>query len=255
MSVKRFATSLVFFLVLLGPFSSLCPAADDSSFGIIGDTHVGRVESVYTAFINRMEKEGIQTVVHVGDAINTPGNAEEWERLFKITGNKITLYMAPGNHDVNTRRSLAAYTKATGREPYYSVAQDDTLFLLLNTELPGQERRITGQQLSWLEKELARDFKYKFVFLHRPLFPTTARGGLRAGPVSCRTKQAPSTLCEAWCCARRGRATSTCTIDPEGRRTLRDHGWWWCTASHVHRRLWRFYALYCCKKEKWRLCF
>jgi 3',5'-cyclic AMP phosphodiesterase CpdA len=173
MSVKRFATSLIFLLVLLGPFSTLCPAADDSAFAIIGDTRIGRAESVYIAFIARMEKEGIHTVVHVGDAIDTPGKAEEWERLFTITGNKITLYIAPGNHDANSRRSLAVYTKTTGREPYYSVAQNDTLFLLLNTELPGQEMRITGQQFNWLDKELARDFKYKFVFLHKPLFPTS----------------------------------------------------------------------------------
>ena len=173
MPMKRYTIWLIFLLVLLGAFSTLCPAADDSSFAIIGDTRIGKAESVYMAFIDRMEKEGVHTVVHVGDAIDTPGNAEELERLFKITGNKITLYLAPGNHDVNNRRSLAAYIKATGREPYYSVAQNDTLFLLLNTELPGQEGRITGQQLSWLEKELSRDFNYKFVFLHRPLFPTT----------------------------------------------------------------------------------
>jgi 3',5'-cyclic AMP phosphodiesterase CpdA len=172
MSMKRFATSLIFLLVLLGAFSTLCPAADDSSFAIIGDTHVSKTESVYEAFINRMEKEGIHTVVHLGDAIATPGNAAEWERLFEITGNKIALYVAPGNHDVNNRQSLAAYIKATGREPYDSVAQNDTLFLFLNTEMPGQESRVMGRQLSWLEKELARDFKHKFVFLHRPLFPT-----------------------------------------------------------------------------------
>jgi 3',5'-cyclic AMP phosphodiesterase CpdA len=173
MSMKRPAICLIFLLVLLGTFSTLCPAADDGSFAIIGDTRIGKSESVYVAFIDRMQKEGVHTVVHVGDAIDTPGNAEEWERLFKITGNKITLYLAPGNHDVNNRRSLAACIKATGREPYYSVAQNETLFLILNTELPDQEKRITGQQLGWLEKELARDFKYKFVFLHKPLFPTT----------------------------------------------------------------------------------
>lgn len=29
-----------------------------------------------------------------------------------------------------------------------------------------------GRQLAWLETELGKGFKHKFVFLHRPLFPT-----------------------------------------------------------------------------------
>ena len=117
-----------------------------------------------------MEKDGIQTVIHVGDAIDAPGTEEQWEKFLKITGNKATLYVAPGNHDVNSKPSLATYAKIVGKEPYYSVPRDDTLFIFLSSELPGQEAKITGQQFDWLEKELVRSFKYKFVFLHRPVF-------------------------------------------------------------------------------------
>jgi 3',5'-cyclic AMP phosphodiesterase CpdA len=173
MSAKQCVIFLLLLQVLFCAFGTgWCASGNYDTFAVIGDTHVGKAPSLYETFINRMEKEGIQAVMHVGDAIAKPGDLAEWDHLFGITGNAITLHIAPGNHDVNNRRSLAVYTKATGRGPYHSVASTDTLFVFLNTELPGQEARITGRQLAWLETELRRDFKYRFVFLHRPLFPT-----------------------------------------------------------------------------------
>jgi 3',5'-cyclic AMP phosphodiesterase CpdA len=175
--MKRHAIYAIFLLILLAVFTAPCRAADDGSFAIIGDTRVGRTDAMYTAFIKQVEKDGIQTVVHVGDAIESPGSEDQWKQFLKITGNKVTLYIAPGNHDINSKRSLATYTKILGKEPYYSVSRGDTLFIFLNSELPGQEAKITGQQFDWAEKELARDFKYKFVVLHRPVFPSPVGTG------------------------------------------------------------------------------
>ncbi|HEX2967218.1 MAG TPA: hypothetical protein VHO84_15640, partial [Syntrophorhabdaceae bacterium] len=42
--------------------------------------------------------------------------------------------------------------------------------------LPGEESSISGKQLLWLEGELKRTFRYKFVFLHEPLFPVIHKG-------------------------------------------------------------------------------
>jgi Predicted phosphohydrolases len=177
MVMRRHAIYTIFLLALLAVFTAPCLAADDGSFAVIGDTRVGRTDAPYTAFIRQVEKDGLQTVVHVGDAIDLPGTEDQWAKFLNITGTKVTLYIAPGNHDVNSRRSLATYAKILGKEPYYSVSRDDTLIIFLNSELPGQEAKITGQQLDWLEKELARNFKYKFVFLHRPVFPSPVGTG------------------------------------------------------------------------------
>ncbi len=170
--MKRHVIHAVFLFILLAAFSVPCRASDDGSFAVIGDTRVGRTDDTYTAFIRQVEKDGIKTVINVGDAIDSPGREEQWAKFLSITGTEVTLYVAPGNHDVNNRHSLAIYTKMLGKEPYYSVPRGDTLLIFLNTELPGQEVKITGQQFEWLEKELARDFSYKFVFLHRPVFPS-----------------------------------------------------------------------------------
>ena len=171
-AMRRHAIYAICFLILFAVFTAPCSAADDGSFAVIGDTRVGKTDATYTSFIKQVEKDGIQTVIHVGDAIDRPGIEEQWEKFLKITGTKVTLHMAPGNHDVNSRRSLATYTKIVGKEPFYSVSRGDTLFIFLNSELPEQEGKITGQQFDWVEKELARDFTYKFVFLHRPVFPS-----------------------------------------------------------------------------------
>lgn len=159
-------------IILAGLLCTRGVWASENSFGIIGDTRIGAMEAPYTAFVKQVEKQGIPTVIIVGDAIDTPGKQDEWDRLRYLTGDKIALHVVAGNHDVNNRRSLAVYTQVFGRGPYYSFSQNDTLFVVLNTEIPGQEGKITGQQFGWLDKELAKAFKYKFVFLHRPLFPT-----------------------------------------------------------------------------------
>ena len=118
--------------------------AVDGSFGIIGDTRIGAMEAPHTAFVKQVEKQGIRTVIIVGDAIDTPGKQDEWDRLRHLTGERIDLHVVAGNHDVNNRRSLAVYTQVFGRGPYYSFSQNDTLFVVLNTEIPGQEGRIAG---------------------------------------------------------------------------------------------------------------
>lgn len=139
---------------------------------MIGDTRIGQSESVYRHFIEQMEQEHIRTIIHTGDVINSSGRQNEWERFLEITGKDKSLYIAPGNHDVTDKRSLDMYEKIMGKPAYYSVSWNDALFIFLNSELPGQASRITGEQFEWLKGELAKDVKYKMVFLHRPVFPT-----------------------------------------------------------------------------------
>lgn len=176
--LKRLKTKtsiiLVFFLISLLPFLAL---ADISSFSIVSDTHVGAEDSVYADFIRVVEEKDIKTIIHVGDAIHTPGSIRQWERFFEITGSDRILHLAPGNHDIKDKRSMVVYLKFFP-DLYYSFFDGDTLFILLNTEIPGESGMIAGEQLLWLKRELEKPFKYKFVFLHRPLFPVFSGHGL-----------------------------------------------------------------------------
>ena len=158
----------------------LCPLfaqAELTSFAIISDTHTGSEDSVYPAFIRIVEEQKIRVIIHTGDAIHNPGRSSQWERFLEITGPGKTLHLAPGNHDIQDKKSLAVYLKFFP-ELYYSFSDGDTLFVMLNTEIPGEEGRIAGEQLTWLKAELERPFQYKFVFLHRPPFPIISLHGL-----------------------------------------------------------------------------
>ena len=146
-------------------------------FAIISDTHVGARNSVYPAFIRVIDELKIETIIHTGDVINKPGSLREWKRFFETTGSEKTLHVAPGNHDIRFKVSREVYGRFFPSQ-YYSFSKGDTLFVMLNTVLPRQRSRITGRQFEWLRTELARSFRFKFVFLHEPLFPALPLHGL-----------------------------------------------------------------------------
>ncbi len=168
------AAALMLFCLLFVPLAAV---AQYPSFAIVGDTHVGQNNEIYQSLVRSIERHKIDTVIHVGDAIDKPGSEAQWAEFFAITGSGKTLYLTVGNHDragTHTRRAYPAYFA----EPYYSSAQGDTLLVFLNTELPGEPSTITGKQLAWLESELERPFQFKFVFLHQPPFPVVPHHGL-----------------------------------------------------------------------------
>ena len=164
---KKTVLALAALSFLLVPFLAL---AGPTSFAVVSDTHVGAPDSVYTEFIRIMDEKQIKVIIHAGDAINNPGRTRQWGTFFQITGPDKILHLAPGNHDIHGKNSLAVYLKFFPKL-YYSFSDGDTHFILLNTELPGEESRIAGEQLEWLKVELQRPFKYKFVILHEPPFP------------------------------------------------------------------------------------
>ena len=166
------------FLIWLALFLvPLIGAAEYAPFAVVTDTHIGAPSSAYPAFIRAVEEEKIEVIIHTGDAINRPGSVSQWEKFFEITGPGKRLHLAPGNHDIHGNDSLAVYLEFFPY-PYYAFSDGDTLFVLLNTELPGQETRVVGDQFEWLKAELERPFRYKFVFLHKPLFPVMPYHGL-----------------------------------------------------------------------------
>jgi predicted phosphodiesterase len=167
---------------LLGKTPSAAPDIErENSWAILSDSHVGDPRMEYPSFMRIIEDESIERVIHVGDAIDKPGNTDEWRRFLEITGPGKDFHLVPGNHDISGEESLRTYL-ALFPEPYSSFSQGDTLFLLLCTELPGEESRIGGKQLAWVTAELQRTFRYKFLFLHEAPFPVVPFHGLDRHP-------------------------------------------------------------------------
>jgi 3',5'-cyclic AMP phosphodiesterase CpdA len=151
-------------------------AADVASFAIIGDTRIGLTESVYTTFLQKMDKEGVKLIFNTGDVINRAGRADEWKRYLELTGNR-TVHIAPGNHDISNEASVKTYSALIGKPLYYSFSIGDTQFIMLCSSVPKEAHRIVGAQLDWLKEELKKPFAFRFVFVHEPPFPTTYGAG------------------------------------------------------------------------------
>jgi 3',5'-cyclic AMP phosphodiesterase CpdA len=172
--MKTGHTIRLFLILLLSailfPVSAF--SAEYPPFGIIGDTRIGFNESVYTKFLDRMEKEDINLIFITGDIIDKPGAEQEWKRFRELTGSSRTVHIAAGNHDINTPRSLKVYQQYVDKPPYYAFDVGDTQVLILCTDLPDEISKVTGKQLQWLKEELAKPFPLRIVFLHKPLFPS-----------------------------------------------------------------------------------
>ena len=97
------ASRLSIALILL--FVPLIARAQFPLFAIVGDTHVGYAGSAYEAFIEAIDQQRISVIIHVGDAIDKPGNRAQWAEFQRITGAGKALYLIPGNHDVNSVRT------------------------------------------------------------------------------------------------------------------------------------------------------
>lgn len=170
---NRFLLVAVLLLCLLPTFTR----AELGHFAIISDTHIGSSDSVYEDFIRIIDAQNIKVIIHCGDAIHTPGSSKQWKMFFDITGSNKILHIAPGNHDIKGKKSLNVFLRYFPAL-YHSFSDGDTLFIFLNSELPGEEGMITGKQLEWLKNELQKTYRYKFVFVHQPLFPIVGLHGL-----------------------------------------------------------------------------
>ena len=82
------------------------------------------------------------------------------------------LYNVPGNHEAQSSDDAIAVLAEWGHDLYGSFDFGGYHFVGLNTDEPHKEGRVTGEQLEWLERDLAAasGARGAFVFMHRPLF-------------------------------------------------------------------------------------
>ncbi len=145
-------------------------------FVVLGDNRSG--DDIYRRIVSMAIKRNPDFIVNVGDVIKTPGDLTEWSTFWEMSRPiSVPYYLTVGNHDVSTRvpESEKIYKEQVhlpGKELYYSFTAGNSLFIVLDTSLPDQEERVTGDQYAWLEGVLVHaEQKHKFVFLHHPLYP------------------------------------------------------------------------------------
>jgi predicted phosphodiesterase len=155
------------------------------SFVVIGDNRSGHEVYKKLAIMTMALRPSF--VVNTGDMIQTPGDKKGWANFWDLS--KIITapyFLTVGNHDAHpmvpfSEKMYKEQVDLPGNELYYSFTAGNSLFVVLDSYIDDQEKRIMEEQLQWLEGVLASsDKKHKFVFLHHPLF-TEPRKGRHAG--------------------------------------------------------------------------
>ena len=180
-----------------GPHAKL-NAEHTFSFVVLGDSRDG-VE-VFKRNMQEINLLDPDLVFNTGDLIRGVGRGSPEERKAKteamwdeydqiVKDLKVPLVMVAGNHDVRSPMTREIYNRRYG-QTYFSFDHNGAHFIVLDSELQEKDakwaqdsstRRLGGEQLEWLKKDLAasRDARVKFVLLHRPFWQP---GGFSDGP-------------------------------------------------------------------------
>ncbi len=151
------------------------------SFVVLGDNRSGG--DVYRKIVSMAMDRKPDFVVNTGDMIASPGSLDDWAKFWELSkAVTVPYFLAVGNHDAHPKvpRSEKIYREQVdlpGNELYYSFIAGNSLFIVLDSCMDDQEKKITGEQHAWLEGVLANaGLKHKFVFLHHPLYTEQGKG-------------------------------------------------------------------------------
>jgi len=151
------------------------------TFAVIGDNRAG--DDIYRKVIGQVMERKPAFIINTGDQIDKPGNIEHWKRFWNMSKNvTVPYFFTVGNHDAHvevagSEETYKEQVNLPGNELYYSFVAGNSLFIVLDSYLKGEDKRITGEQFKWLEQVLASARqKHTFVFIHHPLFPDKGKG-------------------------------------------------------------------------------
>jgi len=151
------------------------------SFVVLGDNRSG--DDIYRKIISLAMERKPDFIVNTGDMIPKPGNKKDWANFWALSKHvTVPYFLTVGNHDANPRapfseKTFRAQVDLPGNELYYSFVAGNSLFIVLDSYMDDQEKRINGVQFKWLETILANSTqKHKFVFLHHPLYTDLGKG-------------------------------------------------------------------------------
>ena len=149
------------------------------TFVVLGDNRDGK--GVYQRLLAKAIERKPDFVINTGDQIDKPGDMEEWAEFWEMSKIvKVPYFLTVGNHDVRDAKSEEIYREQVdlpGNELYYSFTAGTCLFVVLDSYLTDEHKKITGKQYEWLEGLLSKSTaKHKFIILHHPLYPEKGQG-------------------------------------------------------------------------------
>ncbi len=145
---------------------------DSFSFVTLGDRTGETQPGVYERVWHAAAAEAPAFVVSVGDSIEGLNDAtaeDEWRRLEQILTayRQIPLFLAPGNHDIWSARSLAAFEKHAAHAPHYGFDHGQVHVTVLDNS---RSDDLSAGEIGFLQQDLEahKDQPVKLVVFHRP---------------------------------------------------------------------------------------
>jgi len=139
------------------------PPSDHFSFAVMGDS--GHGFKIFKMILDSIDSNHYLFALINGDFV-LHGRKDNYRAFFHLIKNKKTPFLtAIGNHDLR-HGSSKNYSDVFGKT-YYSFCFGNSLFIILNVAL---DDRIDAMQMKWLEEQLQKYYKHKFVFFHVPPF-------------------------------------------------------------------------------------
>jgi 3',5'-cyclic AMP phosphodiesterase CpdA len=141
------------------------------SFDVFGDNK--NSTRTFEQLIGKINKDNISFAIDVGDMVYD-GELDKYDLfLDQIKKIKHPFLTVVGNHELK-ESGRTNYYNILGRF-YYSFSVGDAYFIVLDD---GNEKDLDPWQMSWLENKLkdSQSYKYKFVFMHVPLFDPQGKG-------------------------------------------------------------------------------
>ena len=152
--------------------------ADAVDFIVCADPQPGAMTGTPRVFLEMIDEWNLlkpDLVMCVGDMIMGGPASEVGVMWDEFLGRMETLnapfFPTAGNHDVNDEPGVFRIYEERVAPFNYTVTRGNVLFVVLNTEEPGDPDGFSQAQRDWLQKTLASSTaKHIFLFLHVPLF-------------------------------------------------------------------------------------
>jgi predicted phosphodiesterase len=140
---------------------------------------------IFRKILSQIAKFQPAFVVNTGDCIYGAPTLKQVEKQYKDYKDTVSslltspVYLTVGNHEIQGSKQYQDFFEKELGGLYYSFDFGNSHFTFLNSEIVGQEHKITGEQLEWLKQDLykARAACHKFVFIHQPLYPVNGHKG------------------------------------------------------------------------------
>lgn len=158
--------------------------ADDFQFAIVSDRTGGHRANIFSQTVEKLNLLQPEFVMSVGDLIEGAKKndqlVEQWKEFDSYASRlSMPFFYVGGNHDLASTEMTKFWADKLGRRHYHFVYKN-VLFLVLNADDPPDSKGGIGpEQVAYARKTLEDNAKVRWtlVFLHRPLWTSTAKNG------------------------------------------------------------------------------